>query len=137
MAVGRAKVRVPAALALTLVAITAAACSSFSKPKQDPVVDPNAYPADYRAQIVEFLRQSLTDRADFRGAQISPPVLKPIGDSERYMVCVQFNGRSQVKTKVAVYLQAKMTQFIDAASGQCADAAYQPFRELEAAMPPQ
>lgn len=122
---------------LAAVAMSAAGCSSTSKSaKPQAAVDPNAYPADYRAQIVGFLRQSLTDRPDFRGAQISPPVLKPIGDSQRYMVCVQFNGRSLIKTKVAIYLDGQMTQFVDAAE-QCAGAAYEPFRELEAAIPPQ
>jgi hypothetical protein len=124
--------------ALAAVALTAAGCSGFgskSQQAQAPAADPNTFPANYRIQVASFLRQSLTDRADFRGAQISPPVLKPIGDSQRYMVCVQFNGRSQVKNKVAIYLAGEMTQFIDSTPAQCGDAAYQPFKELEAALP--
>jgi hypothetical protein len=120
---------------LAAVAMTAAACSTAPKSGQ-PEIDPNAYPADYRGQIVGFLRQSLVERADFRGALISPPVLRPIGDSQRYMVCVQFNGHSQAKTKVAIYFQGKMAQFLDT-TGQCAGAAYEPFKELEGAIPPQ
>ena len=121
---------------LAALAVSAAACSTSKSGKPQAATDPNAYPADYRGQIAGFLRQSLTDRPDFRGAQIAPPVLKPIGDSQRYMVCVQFNGRSLLKTKVAIYLDGQMTQFVDA-EGQCAGAAYEPFRELEAAIPPQ
>jgi hypothetical protein len=34
-----------------------------------------------------------------------------------------------------VYLSGQMTQFIDAAPEQCANAAYQPFKELDAAVP--
>ena len=50
------------------------------------------------------------------------------------MVCVQFNGRSQIKNKVAIYLAGEITQFIDSTTAeQCGDAAYQPFKELEAA----
>lgn len=114
--------------------MAAAACST--KPKQEVAIDPNAYPSDYRGQIVEFLRQSLTDRADFRGAMISPPALKPIGDSQRYMVCVQFHGRSLIKTRVAIYIQGQMSQFIDA-TDQCNGVPYEPFKDLEAALPPQ
>jgi hypothetical protein len=116
----------------------AAGCSGFGKPqKPAPVVDPNTYPADYKAQMLVLLRQSLTDRTDFRGAFIAPPALKPIGDSQRYMSCLQFHGRGQVKTKVAVFLEGKMTQFIDATPEQCSAAPYEPFRELETAIPPQ
>jgi hypothetical protein len=34
-----------------------------------------------------------------------------------------------------VFLSGQMTQFIDATPEQCADAAYQPFKELDAAVP--
>jgi hypothetical protein len=119
-------------------ALAVAGCSGFGRPKADPPpADPNAFPADYRTQITAFLRQSLMDRPDFRGALIAPPVLKPIGDNQHYVVCVQFNGRSVLKTKIAVYLGGKMTQFIDADPAQCAGSAYEPFKELEAAIPPQ
>jgi hypothetical protein len=74
----------------------------------------------YRSTLVTFLRQSLT-----------------VGPSQLYVVCVQFNPRGQIKTtKAAVYLSRQMTQFIDATPEQCADAVYQPFKELEAATPP-
>jgi hypothetical protein len=122
-----------------LLAAVVAGCSGFGAAKTDQRAaagDPNTYPADYRTQILAFLRQSLTDRADYRGALISQPALKPIGDSQRYMVCLQFNGHNQIKNKVAVYLAGQMSQFIDSKPEQCADAAYQPFKELEAALPP-
>jgi hypothetical protein len=126
-----------ARLSLAGLGVAAIALGGCSSKKLDEVaIDPNTYPATYRVEIVEFLRQSLTDRADFRGAQISPPILRPIAGSQRYMVCVQFNGRSKVKTKVAIYLQGHMTQFIDAAD-QCTGSPYEPFKDLEAALPPQ
>jgi hypothetical protein len=111
-----------------------AGCSGFSK-NQPATPDPNVLPANYRSALVAFLRQSLTNRSDFRGAMISEPALKPIGTSQHYVVCVQFNPRSAIKTKAAVYLSGQMTQFIDATPDQCADAAYQPFKELDAASP--
>ena len=66
---------------------------------------------------------------------LSEPALKPVGPSQHYIVCVQFNPQSAIKTQAAVYLAGQMTQFIDAAPDQCAGAAYQPFQELEAAPP--
>ena len=127
-------------LTAALLAAVVAGCSGFGAAKTDQragaASDPNAYPANYRSEILAFLRQSMTDRADYRGALISQPALKPIGDSQRYMVCLQFNGHNQIKNKVAVYLAGQMSQFIDSKPEQCGDAAYQPFKELEAALPP-
>jgi hypothetical protein len=121
-------------MVVMLAAGALAGCSSSGKP-QAATPDPNVFPANYRTALVALLRQSLTNRSDFRGAMISEPAIKPIEQSQHYVVCVQFNPQSTIKTKAAVYLSGQMTQFIDATPEQCADVAYQPFKELEAANP--
>ena len=120
-----------------MAALTVGGCSGVggSKQAEAPPPDPNTFPANYRTQIATFLRQSMASRLDFRGAMIAAPALKPIGDNQRYVVCVQFNAKGQVTTKVALYLAGQITQFVDATAEQCAAAAYQPFKELEAATP--
>jgi len=123
---------------LAVVATLAlAGCSGFggSKAADTPLPDPNTYPANSRADIVAFLRMSLTDRSMFRGAMIAQPVLKPIGDSQRYMVCVQLNSHGQMLNKVAIYVGGRVQQFVDSAPDECADAAYAPFKELAAVTP--
>lgn len=121
-----------AGMAATLVALMLAGCSG---PKKDVAIDPNAYPANYRKQIADFLKQSLTNRADFRGALISAPILMPVGNSPRYAVCVQFHGNGVIKNKVAIYFAAQLAQFVDSTPEQCGSVAYTPFTELAAAMP--
>ena len=116
-----------------LLSVALAGCGSAKK--DDAAIDPNALPNNYRIQISQFLAQSLTTRADFRGALISTPVLKPVGDSQRYVVCVQLNGGGQAKNKVAIYFGGQMSQFVDATPELCGDATYTPFKELGAAMP--
>jgi len=120
-------------LSATAFAASLLAGCSTSKPEALP--DPNTLPANYRADIVAFLRQSLADRAMFRGATIAPPALKPIGDAQRYMVCVRLNSHGQILNKVAVYFGGRVQQFVDATPDECGDAAYQPFPELAAATP--
>ena len=115
---------------LLLASVAIAGCST---PK--PAVDPNVMPTDYRNQIATYLSQLLTDRADFRLSLIGAPVLKPVGASEHYIVCVMLNGRNQHKEKVVIYLGPNINQFVDATPGQCADAAYQPFKELAVLLP--
>ena len=133
--VRRAGLNLGAGVAAALLAAAVAGCG-FGGPKNGAAAtDPNVYPTNYRTQITEFLRQSLSSRADFRGALISQPVLKSVGDSQRYIVCLQFNGNSQIKNKVAIYFAGMISQFIDSTAEQCGDAAYQPFKELAAAVP--
>ena len=119
-----------------LMAVALAGCSGFGAKKDVAPTDPNAYPANYRKQIADFLRQSLTNRTNFRGALISQPMLMPIDQNQRYMVCVQFHGNGQVRTKVAIYFADMIAQFIDATPEQCGSVAYTPFTELAAALPP-
>jgi hypothetical protein len=120
---------------LVMAAGALVGCSSFGKHQQNPAGDPNVFPANYRSILLAFLRQSLTNKSDFRGAMISEPALKPIGESQHYIVCAQFNPQSGIKTKAVVYFAGQITQFIDATPEQCADAVYQPFKELETADP--
>jgi hypothetical protein len=125
----------PVAVLLAALALAASGCTSNDKSQAAQPIDPNLYPKDYKAQILAFLRQSLGDRGDFRGVQIGQPTLKPVGTNPHYVVCLQFSARSQIKTKVAIFLEGQITQFIDATPDQCSDAAYQPFTELGAAAP--
>jgi hypothetical protein len=105
--------------------------------KPAPVVDPNAYPADYRRQIATLLTMNLKDRADFHGAFIAPPALKPVAESQtpHYVVCVLLTGHNDKRNKAVVYLDGRPNEFIDATPEQCDAAAYQPYPELEGERP--
>jgi hypothetical protein len=124
-----------------LLASALAGCGGLnfwgSNSAQPAAIDPNLYPANYRMQIARLLATLLKDRADFYGALISPPVLKPVADSpnQHYVVCVQLDGHNVQRNKVIVYLAGEPTQFIDATPQQCGDAAYQPFTELQTVKP--
>jgi hypothetical protein len=118
------------AIALLLTAIAAAGCS-----KTPAAIEPNVMPTNYRDQIATYLGTLLTDRADFQTSLIGAPVLKSTGANEHYVVCVMLNGHNQHKEKVIIYLGPNINQFVDAAPGQCSDAAYQPFKELAALTP--
>jgi hypothetical protein len=134
---------VRAGTAILAAAVTLAGCGSsgtgiFGGPKQTQpvqIVDANAFPAFYKQQIATYLMNELSDRADFRNALIAPPTLKQVGDSQRYVVCLQFNGRNEHKNKVVIYFAGELQQYIDPTPEQCGDAAFQPYQELAAAQP--
>lgn len=103
-----------------------------SKPAPATVVNPDPYPAAYRQQVATLLTTNLRDRADFRGALIAAPALKPVanGQSPHYVVCLQLTGHNDRRTKAVIYLEGKPNEFVDATPEQCGGAAYQPFTEL-------
>jgi hypothetical protein len=103
-----------------------------SKPAPATVVNADPYPANYRQQVATLMTMNLTDRADFRGALIAAPALKPVagGEAQHYVVCLQFTGHNDRRTKAVVYLEGKPNEFVDATPEECGGAAYQPFTEL-------
>jgi hypothetical protein len=121
-------------MALLLTSLAIAGCSKTPKP--DAAADPTVLPTEYRGQIATYLAQLLSDRADFRSSLIGAPVLEQVGAGQHYIVCVMLNGHNQHKEKVVIYLGPNINQFVDATPGQCANAAYQPFKELAALLPP-
>ncbi len=122
-----------AGLVAALAAMLVAGCSNAPKPAA--TVDPNVFPTNYKQQIAGFLTTMLVDPADFRLSFIAPPVQVQVGGSQHYVVCVQLNGHNQHKDKIAIYLAGSITQFVDAPEGQCANAPYEPFKELAAMTP--
>jgi hypothetical protein len=96
----------------------------------------NVYPADYRGELIAYLRTYLNDPTGIREAAISEPALKPVGPGERYVVCVRFNpkrggGYAGAKDHLVVYAGGKLDRYVEAVGENCKDAAYAAFPELE------
>ena len=96
----------------------------------------NVYPADYRSELIAYLRTYLNDPTGIREAAISQPALKPVGAGDRYVVCVRFNpkaggGYAGVKDHLVIYAGGKLDRYLERAGESCKDAAYAAFPELE------
>jgi hypothetical protein len=96
-------------------------------------------PADYKAELLYFMRTFLADPTNVRDAYISELAPMALG-TEHYFVCVRYNPRIDGKyvgtaSKMAIYFGGRVNQFIDAPPDQCGNAAYQPFPELEQLKP--
>ncbi|MGB6536980.1 MAG: hypothetical protein WBF58_13570 [Xanthobacteraceae bacterium] len=133
--------RVSAVLLLTMVlAGCSAEHSLFGGPKQAtpvPTIDANIYPSNYRRQVAIMMIKLLANRADFQNGVIAPPMLRPVPDSpnQHYVVCLQFNNRTEHRDKVVIYLGGEPQQYVDATPQECDGAPYQPFPELLAVLP--
>jgi hypothetical protein len=131
-AVGR-KPRAPwcRAAALGMSMLWLAGCSSFGFGSDPKPVDPNVFPADYKAGLMTFLQVNPFNLVGAREATLSAPELKPFGNDNRYVACLRVAGPDWHKEKMIVYFGGTINQFIDAGE-QCGGANYQPFPELPA-----
>jgi hypothetical protein len=105
--------------------------------------DPNTPPANYKAEIIAYMRSYLNDPTGVREAFISEPELRSIPASpptpatQRYMVCLRFNARDSTgkyqgsREHLVAFLAGRLDTLVPARKEQCAKANWQPFPELE------
>lgn len=98
----------------------------------------NAYPDNYKAEILAAMHAYLNDPTEIRDSAISTPMLKTVNNATRYVVCLRFDGKQDNglyagdKQIAAVFLAGRFDEFTDtnAAREPCAGATYAPFPEL-------
>ena len=119
-------------------ALALAACGHAPDPEAKYVGgDLNAYPNNYKADILAGMHSYLNDPTGIRAATIAQPALKESGGVTRYVVCLQFNAKKNagefagMKTVAAVFLAGRLDHFADTVKEECAGATYGPFPELQ------
>lgn len=129
----------PAALPAVLLL---AACSTDLEPSAAELEArwnaQNVVPANYKQDLLAFLRTYLNDPTHVRDAGVTQPALKKAGPGDRYVACVRYNARNEsgkyggVKNGAAIYVSGKLDRFVDSKEAQllCKDAAYASFPEL-------
>lgn len=96
----------------------------------------NAYPANYKTDVLGAIHVYLNDPTGIRDGAISEPMQKTVGNSNRYVACLRFNAKKSgrdyagVKEMMAVFLAGHFDHFVENANEQCAGASYTPFPEL-------
>lgn len=109
-------------------------------------------PANYKSDILAFLRTYLNDPTNVREAAVAAPSLQNVDGDQRYIACVRFNARrldgryAGLLTTAAIFdSSGKLTRFVDLTADPtapdaalrtrladvCRGEAYQPFPELE------
>ena len=96
----------------------------------------NIPPANYKSDILGAMHAYLIDPTGIRDGAISPPAVKPVGNAQRYIVCLRFNAKKSansyagMKEIAAIFVAGRFDRFVDTPREACADAAYAPFPEL-------
>ncbi len=98
----------------------------------------NAYPANYKSDILGAMHAYLDNPTGIREAAIGEPALKTKGGTTRYVVCVKFNGKkgrgneyAGTKEIAAEFMAGRFDQFIENIKDLCAGTTYTPFPELQ------
>jgi hypothetical protein len=97
----------------------------------------NAYPANYKSDILAAMHAYLNDPTGIRDAAISDPALKSSGNVTRYVVCLRFNPKKNTREYAgsreiaAIFLAGRFDRFVDTPKEECSGVTYAAFPELQ------
>ena len=124
---------------LIIMALALSACAGGHHRTDEAGEGVNAYPTNYKTDILAAMRVYLSDPTAIRDASISEPVLKPasLTTPSRYMLCLRFNPKKTatvyegMREVAAVFVAGRFDQFIETPKELCAGVTYAAFPELE------
>jgi hypothetical protein len=126
---------------LIIIALALSACAGGHHRTDEAGGDEgiNAYPTNYKTDILAAMRVYVGDPTAIRDASISEPVLKSatLTMPSRYMLCLRFNPKKTatvyegMREVAAVFVAGRFDQFIETPKDICAGVTYAPFPELE------
>jgi hypothetical protein len=95
------------------------------------------YPANYKAELLAFLKTYLNDPVGVREASMAEPVQRTVGGRLRYISCVRYSARESDGSyrgsleRGVVFVDGRLDRIIENAGEACAGAAYAPFPEMQ------
>jgi hypothetical protein len=126
---------------LIIIALALSACAGGHHRTDEAGGDEgiNAYPTNYKTDILAAMRVYVGDPTAIRDASISEPVLKSatLTMPSRYMLCLRFNPKKTatvyegMREVAAVFVAGRFDQFVETPKDICAGVTYAPFPELE------
>jgi hypothetical protein len=135
--------------AIAAIAATLLDCAGDRVQRREERI--NAFPDNYRADLLAAMHAYVADPSSIRDAYVSDPAIRQIGAQNRYTVCLRFNAKDSdgryvgSRDAMAVFVAGRFDQFVDLTqqSGQqasaaqqakeaCAQVDYKRFPELEA-----
>jgi hypothetical protein len=95
------------------------------------------YPANYRNEMLSFMKTYLNNPVGVKEAMMAEPVQRTVGGRLRYAVCVRYNAKDTsggylgLRERAVLFVDARLDRIVEDASEVCAGAAYAPFPDLE------
>jgi hypothetical protein len=95
------------------------------------------FPANYRGEMLSFMKTYLNNPVGVKDAMMAEPVQRTVGGRLRYVVCVRYNAKDSgggylgVRERAVLFVDARLDRIVEDASEICAGAAYAPYPDLE------
>jgi hypothetical protein len=128
--------------AILLLPLLLAACAGDGQSSitytDDRGVANQPYPANYRPELLAFLRAYVNNPVGVKEAVMAEPAQRTVGGRLRYVVCLRYNPKDTtsnnylgVRERAVLYVDARLDRVVEDASEICAGAAYAPFPDME------
>jgi hypothetical protein len=129
--------------AMLLLPIVLAACAgggddsrSFGlfDNKPDP---PQSFPANYRTELLAFMKTYLNNPVGVREAAMAEPVMRDVNGKMRYISCLRYSAREsdgsyrEPHERAVLFLNGRLDRLIEKGGELCAGVALAPFPEME------
>lgn len=124
--------------ALAIAATILSGCAT-TKPAEIAALA-SQVPADYKAQIIAYVVETMKDPYSIKSAQISTPTTSFVGlvnGGNAPGVCVRMNGKNSfgayigVETYSVAFRNGRVLGITEPLFGTCQNVSFQPFPELE------
>ena len=95
------------------------------------------YPANYKPELLAFMKTYLNNPAGVKEAVLAEPVQRSVGGRLRYVTCLRYNAKDfdgnyrGQRERAVLFVDARLDRIVEDASEVCAGAVYAPFPELE------
>src|SRR3954447_14016440 len=95
------------------------------------------YPANYRPEVLAFMKTYLNNPVAVKDAAMAEPVQRTVGGRLRYVSCLRYNAKDMsgnyrgLRERAVLYVDARLDRIVEDAAEICAGAAYAPFAELQ------
>jgi hypothetical protein len=123
--------------ALLLLMVSLAGCAGLGGDADDRGAANQPFPANYRAELLAFLKSYLNNPENIRDAGLAEPVERTVGGRLRYVACLRYNARETdgsyrgARERAVVFIDGRLDRINENAGDTCAGASYAPYPELE------
>jgi len=126
---------------ILLLPLAVAACAGGGDDSREVPIDTGtaeqAYPGNYRAELLAFMRTYLNNPVGVHEASVAEPVRRTVGGRLRFVSCIRFSPRESdgsyraPRERAVLFVNGRLDRVVENAADICAGAVYAPFPDLE------
>lgn len=129
-------------VAILMLPIALAACSSSSDEGQRFSLfgakpdTPQAFPSNYRAELLAFMKTYLNNPVGVRDAALAEPVMREVNGKMRYISCLRYSPREadgtyyEPRDRAVLFVNGRLDRLIEKVGELCTGVALAPFPEM-------